>query len=264
MTKEVHASKYRIRAVSVATKLLGALADRPRQTMSQLAAQLDLTGSLCYRMLATLEAEGLVYRDQYRQYSLGSRTMYLGYQAQRSLPLNEIAEPVMSRLVEETTETVHLVLRDRLERVIVAMKESPQPVRVSTPIGTKFPMYYGGTGLCMFAYLTREEQDEILSGELVPKTRGTVRDADRIREIAGEIRERGYHVALGDFADSAFSIAAPVFGTDGVVIGSICVVGPESRLDRTVQARIVELVVKAGAVLSAALGSPGEPVSAIG
>jgi DNA-binding IclR family transcriptional regulator len=256
MAMEAQASRYQIRAVSVAVKVLGALAEKPRQTMSQLAASLDLTSSLCYRMLATLESEGLVYRDQYRQYSLGSRTMYLGYQAQRSLPLNEVADSVISRLVEDTGETVHVVQRDRLERVIVAMKESTQPVRVSTPIGTKFPMYYGGTGLCMFAYLSAEEQDEILRGELVPKTKATVRDARRIREIAAEVRRRGYHVALGDFADSAFSIAAPIFGTDGVVAGAVCVVGPESRLNEATQERIVELVVQAGAELSAGLGSP--------
>lgn len=248
------ASRYQIQAVSAAFKVLGALAETPKQTLSQLATSLELTYSLTYRMLATLEGEGMVFRDERRRYSLGSRAMYLGYQAQRSLPLNEIAEPIVDRLVEATAETVHVVLRSGLERVIVAMKESPQAVRVSTPIGTKFPMYFGGTGLCILAYLTHDEQEEVLAQELRPRTPDTELDPRKLRELANVIRERGYHVAVGDFANSAFSVAAPFFGTNGEILGSVCVVGPESRLTPETRASLVAQVVEAGNEISAALG----------
>jgi len=246
--------KYQVRAVSAAFKILNALAEQPRQTLSQLASSLGLTNSLTYRMLATLETEEMVYRDEHRRYSLGPRAMYLGYQAQRSLPITELAQPVIDRLAEQTNESVHLVLRTGIERVIVALKESPQPVRVSTPIGTRFPLYYGGTGLCMFAYLSHEEQEQVLARELRPKTPETELDPEKILATARIIRERGYHVAVRDFADSAFSIAAPVFGADGEILASICVVGPESRLTPESRERIVSLAVEAGVALSAALG----------
>jgi len=247
-------SKYQVQAVNAAFKVLSALAEAPKQTLSQLATSLHMTNSLIYRMLATLESEGMVFRDQHRRYSLGSRAMYLGYQAQRSLPINEIAQPVIERLVEETSETVHLVLRSGLERVIVAMKESPQAVRVSTPIGTKFPMYYGGTGLCIFAYLTQEEQDEVLRQKLEQKTPATETNPQRILELGREIKAHGYHVAVADFANSAFSIAAPVFGIDGEIIGAICVVGPESRLTTEVRDRIISQVTRAAKDVSASTG----------
>jgi len=254
MTGRQDASKYQIRAVNAAFKVLGALAETPKQTLSQLAASLQMTNSLIYRMLVTLESEGMVFRDQHRRYSLGSRAMYLGYQAQRSLPVNEVAQPVMEQLVEATAETVHLVLRAGLERVIVAMKESPQAVRVSTPIGTKFPMYYGGTGLCILAFLPPEVQEEILRQDIRPKTPDTERDPEKIRALVREIKARGYHVAVGDFANSAFSVAAPIFGTDGEPIGSICVVGPESRLTPETRQRIVGQVVEAGREISRGMG----------
>lgn len=234
--------------------MLNALAEQPQQTLSHLASSLDMTNSLTYRMLATLEAEEMILRDEHRRYSLGSRAMYLGYQAQRGLPISELAQPVMSRLAELTKETIHVVVRVGLERVVVGLKESVQPVRVATPIGAKFPMYYGGTGLCMFAYLKPEDQRLILSQGVNPKTPDTEIDPVKIMAIAATIKKQGYHVAVRDFADSAYSIAAPVFGADGVIVASICVVGPESRLSPETQARIVELVVEAGASLSAALG----------
>lgn len=254
MTSQAPAPKYEIRAVKAAFRVLNALTDQPLQTLTQLSSSLGMTNSLAYRLLATLEAEDMVIRDEHRRYSLGPRAMYMGYQAQRSLPVNELAQPIMDRLAEETKESVHLVLRAGLERVIVALKESPQMVRVSTPIGTKFPLYYGGTGLCMFAYLTSEEQNKVLSQTLVPKTPETELDPTRILDTATAIRNRGFHVAVRDFAESAFSIAAPIFGTDGVIFGSICVVGPESRLTAESEASMARLVVEAGARLSASMG----------
>lgn len=254
MTERPAGSKYEIRAVSAAFKVLGALADTPKQTLSQLATALDMTNSLTYRMLATLEGEAMVYRDQNRRYSLGPRAMYLGYQAQRSLPLNELAQPAIDKLVETTAETVHLAIRWGLERVIVAMRESPQAVRVSTPIGTKFPLYFGGTGLCIFAYLTPDEQDEVLKTDLRPRTSLTVLDPAVIRETAKLIKERGYHVAVGDFANSAFSVAAPIFGSDNEIIGSISVAGPVSRLTNDSEQRLIEQVVRAGKEVSVVLG----------
>lgn len=248
-------SKYEIRAVGAAFKVLGALADTPKQTLSQLASTLEMTNSLTYRMLVTLEGEAMVYRDQNRRYSLGPRAMYLGYQAQRSLPLNELAQPAIDYLVETTAETVHLAIRWGLERVIVAMRESPQAVRVSTPIGTKFPLYYGGTGLCIFAFLTPDEQDAVLRHDLRPRTPITVVDPVTIRETAGLIKQRGYHVAVGDFANSAFSVAAPIFGSDNEIIGSISVAGPDSRLTDDSRPHIIEHVVRAGKEVSAALGN---------
>jgi DNA-binding IclR family transcriptional regulator len=254
LTRRTETTKYQVRAVSAAFRVLNALAEQPQQTLSQLASALDMTTTLTYRMLATLEAEEMVHRDEHRRYSLGPRAMYLGYQAQRSLPITQLAQPILDRLAERTNESVHLVLRTGLERVIVALKESPQPVRVSTPIGTRFPMYYGGTGLCMFAYLTEDEQRQVLAQGLRPKTRETELDPEKILAVAREIRQRGYHVAVRDFADSAFSIAAPVFGADGEVVASICVVGPESRLTAESRESIVSAVVETGAALSAALG----------
>jgi DNA-binding IclR family transcriptional regulator len=205
-------------------------------------------------MLMTLSSEGMILRDASRQYALGYKTVYLGYQAQRGLPLNAVAEPIIEGLVESTGETVHLVTLNGLERVIIAMTESPQPVRVSTPVGTKFPLYYGGTGLCLFAWLDTKTQDQILRGNLSAKTASTELRPDEIRRTAALIKERGYHVAVGDFADSAFSIAAPIFSADGQVTASICVTGPVSRLTSESEARTIQLVTEAGKAISAGLG----------
>lgn len=247
-------ARYHVRAVGVAVAVLNYLAEHPRKTLSEIAQGLGQNISLVYRMLATLESEGLVLRDRDRRYALGSRTMYLGYQAQRAMPINEVAAPRMQALVEATQETVHLAVRNRFERVIVAMVESPQPVRVSTPVGTKFPLHYGGTGLAILAFLSKAEQEEILSGPLSKKTPTTVADPVKIRELLTVIARQGYHVAVGDFAHAAFSIAAPIFGPDSAAVGAICAVGPEVRLEEAIDRDVPDMVVRVATDISRGLG----------
>lgn len=254
MTRPVESTRYHVNAVLVSLKILSYLAENPGKSSSEMAQALGLTNSLCFRMLATLESEGMVVRDHNRQYALGYKCMYLGFRAQRSLPLNEVAEPMIRRLVQVTSESVHLVIRDGLERVIVAMRESPHPVRVSTPIGAKFPLHYGGTGLCIFAFLEPATQEIILAQQLPQKTPKTLTEADQIRQLAQEIRQRGYHVARGDFADSAFSVAAPIFAAGGSILGSICVAGPESRLGPGEEKLCIDEVVWTAAQISTRLG----------
>lgn len=250
----VDPERYRVRSVVAAVQILNALAEEAGQTMSEVAQRTGLSASLVYRMLVTLESEGMVARDRFRRYALGSRTMHLGYQAQRAMPLAEAARPTLRDLAESTRETVHLAVRDRYERVIVATVDSPHAVRVATPVGSKYPLHYGGTGLCILAHLTESEREHVLAGPLVRKTSGTEIDADRIRVTLRAIRARGYHVAVGDFAEGAFSIAAPVFATDGAVVGAVCAVGPELRLDDALAAAVPDQVRAAAARISLAMG----------
>lgn len=253
MTDE-NRSRYRVNAVIVSLRILEYLAENPRSTLSRIAAELELNSSLCYRMLVTLGDEGMVTRDANRLYSLGYKTVYLGYQAQRGLPLAQVAAETMARLVENSGETVHLAVLDGIERVIVAMQESPQMIRVSTPVGTRFPLYFGGTGLCMFAWLDRKLQERIVAGDLVPRTEATELDPQRILDLADTIRLQGFHAAVGDFAEGAFSVAAPIFTADGDITAAIAVTGPTARLDDAGKRRFAELVVAAGREISANLG----------
>lgn len=250
-------NRYNIQAVSVAISILDYIAKHPARTLSQIAEGLELTPSLCFRMLTTLESHGMVLRNENRLYSLGYTTVYLGYRAQEELPLNTIAEPVLEQLAAATSESVHLVILDGLERVIVAMLESPHLVRVSTPVGAKFPLYFGGTGLCMLAWMDEETQNTVLASKIEPRTPDMEDDPERLRVVLREIREQGYHVARGDFADGAYSIAAPIFLANGQVTASVCATGPLSRLTEEAERLIVENVVEAGKRISVGLGYRG-------
>src|SRR5438132_11886174 len=79
-------------------------ASAPQQTLSEVAQRTGLTRAGARRILLTLEGLGYV-QSQGRQFSLTPRILDLGFAYLSSLPLWNLAEPVMERLVEEVKES---------------------------------------------------------------------------------------------------------------------------------------------------------------
>ena len=80
-------------------------ASAPQQTLSEVAQRTGLTRAGARRILLTLEGLGYV-RCSGRQFSLTPRILDLGFAYLSSLPLWDLAEPVMERLVEEIKESL--------------------------------------------------------------------------------------------------------------------------------------------------------------
>src|SRR2546421_4700621 len=74
-------------------------AHAPQQTLSEVAQRTGLTRAGARRILLTLESLGYV-RTEGRQFSLAPRILDLGFAYLSSLPLWNLAEPVMERLGE--------------------------------------------------------------------------------------------------------------------------------------------------------------------
>jgi IclR family transcriptional regulator, acetate operon repressor len=86
----------------------------------------------------------------------------------------------------------------------------------------------------LLAFLPEPEQEEYLGGKLERVTPLTVTSARALRDELAEIRARGYAVSLGERQSGAGSVAAPVFGYEGGVVGVISVCGPVERFEAEV------------------------------
>ncbi len=84
------------------------------------------------------------------------------------------------------------------------MRDSPQRVRASAPIGEVDPLYCGGTGIAILAFSPPEFIDVVLAKTIKPLTSKTITDPATIRAILAEVRHSGYHIAREDFKIGAF------------------------------------------------------------
>lgn len=250
---------YVIASVDRAAQLLLTLAEMPDSGVTELAEATGATKSLTFRLLYTLERSGLVRKDaERRTYALGYRAMLLGDQARRESPLIGTAEPVLADLAARTRENALLLVREGRNSVCVALKESPQPLRIFAAVGRLGPLHAGGGPKVLLAYAPPDLRDAVLSGPLEVFSPETQVDPATLNETLARIRRDGFALSAGEIDPNTFSIAAPVRDQSGAVVAALSVNGPTARLEDATRDAFRDAVLEEAARLSAMLGWRGE------
>lgn len=246
---------YTIASVDRSIDLLETLAEHPDVGVTHLADLMGSTKSHVFRLLHTLEQRGYVLKDpDTRTFRLGYRALFLGDHAREQASLPDTAGPIMDGLSEATGENVHLIVRERTRSVCIALRQSQAYLRLYAEVGRHGPLHAGGGSVLLLAYAPDEVRDAVLDGELTGYTRRTITDPARLREELARVRRQGYHVALEDLDEGAFSIAAPIRDHRGDVIAAISVAGPVARLDDATRERHLRLARTAADDVSRRLG----------
>lgn len=250
---------YKIAAVDRALALLEALADKPEQGVTALAKSLGMTKSLVFRLLCTLEERGFVSRDAERaEYSLGYRVGVLGERLGKDGSLLHAARPVMDALRDRTSENVNLVVREGLRSYVLATRSGHHSIRLFAQAGRNGPLHAGGGSMLLLAYADSAVIDAVVTPPLEAFTPYTITDEAKLRQALERIRANGYNIAINDLDEGAFSVAAPITGTDGSVIASISVAGAVARFDEERRTSYLQAALDAAAEISERLSiSPG-------
>lgn len=246
---------YTIAAVDRALRVLEALASHPKQGVTELASRLGMTKTIVFRLLSTLEARGFVFRDGDKAvYSLGYRIGVLGEQAGAQNTLMTAARPVMERLRDDTTENINLILRDGHQSLVLATLAGHHAMRIFANPGRYGPLHAGGGSMLLLAFAPEDIREAVLAEPLERFTSNTATDPDDLRARLDMIRADGFHIAINDLDDGAFSIAAPIRSASGDVIASLSVAGAMARYDETRRRRYLALIEEAAAEISGKLG----------
>ncbi|TDC50112.1 IclR family transcriptional regulator [Jiangella ureilytica] len=234
-------------AVSAATAAGGG-------TLTELAAAVGVHKSSALRLLAPMAESGLVRVEQGR-YLLGPRTAQLGRVYLDSVDLRALAQPALRRLVEESGESVHLVLPDLPDMVYIAKIDGPGRVRMNSYVGSRQPAHSTGVGRAYLAFADEAAVDAVVARGLAPRTGRTVTDPAEFRAGLKTIRERRYAVDDIENEPDIRCVAAPVFDHDGAVTAAVSVAGLATRITPDRFDRLGELVVAAGRAISQQLGA---------
>ncbi len=258
--------RYRIQALDRALGLLELVAQRPDLGLQDLARRSGTSPSQVLKILATFEHRGLVRKGDDKTYRLGYGALRLGHQAARLRPVIREAAIELDALREATGESVHLVVRDGLDAVIVDVRESSRTVRVVSPVGERRRLNVGAAGKVFLAFEPRELTTWLVREPLTAYTELSETDPELLHIDVQRVRRQGVCVSIGDFEKGAFSVAAPVPGPDGRPEAVISLAGPLSRFDSALERRYRSAVRDAAAAVRDRLaGTPradDEPASA--
>ncbi|MEM9630886.1 MAG: IclR family transcriptional regulator [Pseudomonadota bacterium] len=182
MAKHVQGTQSLSRSIGL-LEHIGARSEPPR--LQDLLAECEFTRPTLYRLLAGLEAEGLIVQTPDRRYLPGLRLVSLARRALARNDIRDLARAHLEKLRDQTGETVHLAIPSGSGLVYIDKIESHETVRMSSTIGTSVPFHSSGVGKAYLAALPDAECASLIKAtKLEAVTPYTTTDPD---VLAGQI-----------------------------------------------------------------------------
>jgi DNA-binding IclR family transcriptional regulator len=242
------ASGRTVGSVARALALLDALAEGPAG-VNALARRIGVNPSSASRLLATLEAGGLVEREPGGPYRLGLHLIALADRVLARLDVRDLARPQLHALVEQTGETATLSVPGGEEAVtvdfvpgassVVSMARLGRPsIGHATAVGKVLLASRGGEPLNLTAYTER-----------------TITDPARLALELDTVREQGWAAAQGEREPDLNALAAPVVGRGGELVAILGLQGPAARFTAARRAAVLPRLRDAAAAVAAKLGA---------
>lgn len=204
-------------------------AEAPSQTLSEVAGRTGLTRAGARRILLTLEGLGYV-EAQGRQFRLTPKILDLGFAYLSSLPLWNLAEPVMETLVAEVKESCSAAVLDGAELVYVLRVPTHKIMRIHLGIGSRLPAYCTSMGRVLLAGLPADEVRARLSlRERTAFTSRTVTDLPTLLGLVEETRRQGWCLVNQELEEGLVSLAAPIVDRTGRTIAALNISGQANR-----------------------------------
>ena len=243
-----------VQSVDRALTILETLARSGEAGVTDLAAALEVHKSTAFRLVATLEAHGLVEQlDGRGKYRLGIGLLRLAGATTARLDVVQEARPISRKLAADTGETVNVaVLADRAALYLDQVAGS-SALQSHNWVGQHIPLHATANGKVLLLDLDDDRQGEML-GRLQAYTDTTITTRDKLRKELAQIREQGYAVAVDELEVGLAAVAAPIHNAHGDVIASMSVSGPTFRLTEERIDEIIPPLVEAAAEVSHRLG----------
>ncbi len=220
--------------VSKALSLIGFF-DRshPRIGLSELTRLSGMNKATVHRLMNELAAQGYVEQvGSNREYQLGPVFLRLASLREAAVPTRKLTGQVLHVLADVTGETAHMsgVQGEILATVDFAYSPA-HGTRVMMEDAEVVTFHGTASGLAVLAYASAEFVDTVLSGALPARTKDTVTDPAKIRQMLADTRTTGISTYVGGFEKDVHSHACPIFDAQQKVVGAVAVAAPTARMD---------------------------------
>lgn len=205
-------------AVGKAVRVLDQVAADGRLGISELARRAGFGKSTVHGLVAALTEEGMLAVDG-RGYRLGPHLLELAARAWDHSLLGA-AQSALNAFGSESGETAFFGRLESNRVTILAKRDSPRPLSLSSPIGTSMPVLAGALGPAYLATLSSDEARRYLDGHALPRhTERSIVEVDAYLEAAEEARQAGYALDRGQYLPGvvAAATAFTAFGATYVV-----------------------------------------------
>jgi len=206
-------------------------AEAPVQTLSEVAARSGLTRAGARRILLTLQTLGYVQSDG-KHFRLTPRILNLGFAYLSSMPIWNLAEPVMEALAERVGESCSAAVLDGGDIVYVMRVHTHKILSLNLGVGSRLPAYCTSMGRLLLAGLSDAEAEQRLrAGDCKARTRHTLTEVGALLEQVRTARAQGWCLVDQELEEGLISMAAPVYDPAGGIVAALNISGQANRTD---------------------------------
>jgi len=250
-----------IQAVSNTLKILEILSATQKCGISELAKDLDCQKGTVFRLLSTLKNEGYITQDEEnKKYSLTLKLFKIGSNMVNSLDLNKVVLPIITRLSELTSETIHLCIMENGQLVYLHKIESTYALKVTmkSRVGQSTPLYCTAVGKVLLAHQSIDTIQRYLKNTQFENfTENTIVEPQDLTIELEKVRSSGIAYDNEEHELGVCCVAAPIFDQTGKILAALSISGPSVRMNDEKLKLMRELVKNAASEISAKVGYSG-------
>jgi IclR family acetate operon transcriptional repressor len=223
--------QYFSRAVAKALETLDLLQSvSGPMALNEVAQRIQLSKTSTLRLLRTLEASGCLMASEWGKYALAPG-IHSVVSTQTVARLLRAGIPRLQHLGRQLRETTSLaaLFDNRME--VIAVVESPQPIRMSNIVGHILPPNASSLGKAIAAFQTEERREKLLRSYGIYRfTEQTITDRTELDQEFVRVREQRFATDLEESVSDGHCFGVPIFGSAGDVGAAISVSLPKKRV----------------------------------
>jgi DNA-binding IclR family transcriptional regulator len=192
-------------------------------TIQEMAAALNYSTATVYRILSGLKELGYAAQHSNKQYYLTYKLYEISGNVINRDEFVEKMIPFMNYFAVRFCCEIGLTVFNDMSIVhIISVGENVGFGSLCPLPGQSFPAYCTAAGKVFLAQMDEDKlRERIAQSLLIPRTRNTIIDRDKLYEEIRQTKERGYGVVVGELFDLIACIAFPIRDSGDTVVGTL-------------------------------------------
>jgi IclR family transcriptional regulator, pca regulon regulatory protein len=202
-------------------------------TITEVALEVGLTPASARRMLLTLAEHGYITQTG-KRFRVGAKVLDLGYSYIASMPIWQIAQPVLDDLSNSFHVSAAAAVLDGCDALYTIRANARQTSTILVSTGTRLPAHLTAMGRVLLAYLTEDRLDDVVRKiEFNRMTQKSVASELELRQVLQQVRQQAFSIVDEEMIFGLRAIAVPLRNKRGDVVASINACGNHRSLDIT-------------------------------
>lgn len=178
----------------------------------EIADRTRLPKATVARLSYTLSQMGYLRQvGPHGQYHLGDKVTALGHALLRTMPVRNVAEPLMQALADRHEMSVALGIGDGPDMVYLHYCSGPETVTMRLRVGSMVPIAQSAMGRAYMSALPEPARERHMQAIRTAAGENADSVEAQLRAEIGEVDRRGFSVSFGAWRRELYAVGAPVW-----------------------------------------------------